>query len=319
MASVTPDRPALRVVVASAVELGVAGVEALAGAGPSIVGIFGLDPGRAAFQSDYRDLAAVAAARGIPALRVSDLNAPASVAQLRAWAPDVMFVLGWPRLLRREVRDVPRLGSIGTHPTLLPEHRGRHPLIWALVEGRTRGGLTLFRLDDGVDSGDVLWQRSFEIGILDDAGDLYRKVEALERIAIAELVPALQHGTVRPVPQDPARASYRRKRTARDGEIDWSAPTMTSYDLIRALARPYPGAHTSHAGRKVVVRRSRLPDDATRGAAGTEPPGTVIARTPQELHVRTGDGYLRLIEVETEEGAGIEVGDRLGPLWSRRS
>lgn len=269
-----------------------------------------LDPGRAAFNSDYRDLAVVAAAHGLPALRVADINAPATVAQLRAWSPDVMFVLGWPQLVRREARDIARLGSIGAHPTLLPEARGRHPLIWALVEGRTRGGLTFFRLDDGADSGDVVWQRPFDIGILDDAGDLYHRVQALERVAIAELVPALENGTLAAMPQDETRASYRRRRSEVDGEIDWRAPTLVAYNLIRALARPYPGAHTYHRGRKVIVRRSILPTDATITLATRA--GTVIAKVPGELHVRTGDGYLRLVEVESQEGVAIEVGDRLG-------
>jgi len=277
-----------------------------------VVGVVALDPSRASFTSDYRDLAAVAAARGIPALRVTDVNASATVAQLRVWAPDVMFVLGWPQLVHREARDVPRLGAIGTHPTLLPEHRGRHPLIWALVEGRTRGGLTFFRLADGADSGDVVWQRSFDIGILDDAGDLYRRVEALERAGIAELVPALESGTLTSRPQDATRASYRRRRREADGLIDWSAPTQVSYNLIRALARPYPGAHTYHRGRKVIVWRSLLPVASAPPSALGAIAGTVIAKVAGELHVRTGDGHLRLVEIETGGATAIEVGDQLG-------
>jgi methionyl-tRNA formyltransferase len=306
------NRPRLRAVIASAVELGIASLEALIGSGAAVVGVLGLDRSRASFNSDYRDLAAVAEADGLPALRVTDINASTTVAQLRAWSPDVMFVVGWPQLVRRETRDVPRLGSIGAHPTLLPEHRGRHPLIWALVEGRTRGGLTFFRLDDGADSGDIVWQRPFDIGILDDAGDLYDRVEALERVAIAELVPALESGTLTAAPQDAARASYRRKRSEADGAIDWSAPTVVSYNLVRALARPYPGAHTYHRGHKVVVLRSALPTSAPPAAALDTVAGTVITAVDGELHVRTGDGYLRLIEVDTGDGTAIEIGDRLG-------
>ena len=280
--------------------------------GGDVVAVLTLPPDRAHAHSDFADLAPVAAEYGVPLHHVRKTNEPATIELIRSLAPDVIFIFGWSQLVPPEVLSIPRLGCIGTHPTLLPKNRGRHPLIWALVDGLEESGLTFLYLDEGADSGDILWQRPFEITLEDDAGSLYERIKDLACEGIREFLPQLEQGTAPRLPQDHAQATYRRKRTEEDGQIDWSISTRATYNLIRALARPYPGAHTYWNSTKVTVWQARLPDVASSSGFDTAPSGTVERATDGTLRVRTGDGYLSMVDYETANGSRIPSLARLG-------
>ena len=128
----------------------------------------------------------LAAQAGIPFFAFAKVKDDETIARVRDLQPDVIFVWGLSQLIPAELLAIPRQGCIGVHPTLLPRNRGRHPLIWTLVDGLSEGGLTFFYLDEGADSGDILWQRPFPVHREDDAASLYRKIEALAAEAIAE-------------------------------------------------------------------------------------------------------------------------------------
>ena len=293
----------MRIVLAGAVQFSRACLETVIAAAGEVAGV--LSPAResAAFNSDYADLAPIAKRHGIPVLRVANINEPDTVSGIRALSPDVMFVFGFSQLLRQEVLAIPPRGVIGSHPTLLPEGRGRHPLIWTLVKGLDHGGLTFFHMDEGADSGAILWQRAFPVTLDDDAGSLYGKMTGLARQAIPEFLPQLADGNAPRTPQDESRATVWPKRSEADGEIDWGAPAMTAYNLIRALTRPYPGAHSFVDGRRLTVWRARL---ARRGPADAVP-GAVTGRTVDGILVKTGEGWLEILRCD---GPGA---DRLRP------
>lgn len=246
--------------------------------------------------SDYCDLAEVARRHDVPLFRFRKIGDPESVALVRSLDPDVIFVFGLSQLVPPSVLAIPRLGCIGTHPALLPKHRGRHPLIWALVEGLSESGLTFFFLDEGADSGDILWQKSFPITCDDDASTLYSRIKALASEAVPVILTQLATGTARRIPQDHGAATYWRKRTAADGVIDWSGSATRAFNLVRALTRPYPGATTMCEGHQISVWRSR-PRDAVKGWLQV-PPGCVIGPASQGLLVQCGEGVLELLEWE---------------------
>jgi methionyl-tRNA formyltransferase len=281
--------------------------------GGDVVAVLTADEERARRHSDAADLSEAARVHEIPCHRIRNINAPETLALLRRLAPDMIFIFGWSQLVSKEVLAIPTKGCIGAHPALLPRNRGRHPLIWALAEGRTEGGLTFFYLDEGADSGDILWQKRFPIALTDDAGALYGKIKALAAEGIREFLPRLKDGTVPRVPQDHSLATYGRKRTERDGEIDWAAPSLSIYNLIRALAHPYPGAHTFLKGGRVLVWRAR-PPEGTEERADDSAPGTVLSESGGTFDVRTGDGRLTVFDLETPEGSMIQIkiGDRFG-------
>ncbi len=263
--------------------------------------------------SDYADLSETASQYNVPLYRLQRrINAPENVDLIRSLEPDVIFVFGWSQIVSKEVLDIPPLGCIGTHPALLPRNRGRHPLIWALAKGMRESGLTFFYLDEGVDSGDILWQKSFPITLEDDAGTLYEKIKALASEAIPEFLPQLEGGAAPRIPQNHHLATYWRKRTESDGEIDWSHSTIRIYNLIRALTHPYVGAHTYLGGQKIIIWKAKLPD---RGLSDDEQilkPGTILASGEKWFNVRTGDGFIKVSEYEATGRALVEIGTRLG-------
>ena len=283
--------------------------------GGNVVAVFTPERRYARLNSDYADLGLLAQAHNIPVHRIRRLNDPENVSILRELRPDVIFVFGPSQIVSAEVLSIPTLGCIGTHPALLPKNRGRHPLIWALVEGLNESGLTFFYLDQGTDSGDILWQQPFPITLEDDAGTLYERVKLLAGEGIAEFLPQLEQGVASRMPQDHAKATYWRKRTEADGEINWSGSAMQAYNLIRALTHPYVGAHTFLSDHRVLVWRNGLiSDPAWHGAGLNSTPGEVMKCNDGRIAVRTGDGLLELIDWEIEGDARLAPGVRLGRI-----
>jgi len=268
--------------------------------GGNVTEVLTLDEEKARFNSDYADLEPVANQYGVPVHRIKNINDQETVKHIKSLDPDVMFVFGFSQLIKKEILDIPDLGCIGTHPALLPKNRGRHPLTWALIDDLTVSGLTFFYLDEGADSGDILWQKEFTISDDDDAGTLYGKIKTLASEGIMEFLPLLEAGSAPRIQQEQCKASYWRKRNEEDGEIHWAGTTRQAYNLIRALTRPYIGAHTFERENKVLIWRSRI----FRGQVeipGYEDarPGQVLTLPSPDFYIRTGDGILQVLEWES--------------------
>jgi len=249
-------------------------LEAAAVSGAEIVGVVTLpgpiDPNRAGHCSFDE----VASRLGAALVETQDVNAEATLDAVRALDPELTFVVGWSQLVRDPFIELAREGVFGMHPALLPRHRGRAPIPWAILSGLARTGVTLFEIvDSTADSGAIVGQ-----------------------VAVR---------TALRIPQDPRRASAWPKRTPADGIIDWETRAPYLYDWVRAQTRPYPGAFTFLGDEKVVVWRAR-PVELEEPA----PAGTVVAASPEGLVVACGEGGLLLEEVEGAEE--LAVGARLG-------
>lgn len=303
----------MRIVIVGAVEFTRTCIREVLRQGGEVVGIVSVPWYRAKFSSDYVDLEPVARAHGIPYYSVARVSDPESIEIFRNLKPDVIFVFGFSQLIPKELLELPNLGCIGTHPALLPKHRGRHPLIWALVQGWTESGLSFFFLSEEVDDGDILWQERFEITLEDNAGSLYEKISTLAVKAIGEFLPRLESGDFERIPQDDSQATTLRKRSAEDGEIQWDGDAMTVYNLVRALTTPYPGAHTWFDGKLIRVWRAELVEEEFPNARAAQP-GRVLDRRNRQLYVATGEGVIRLRHWECEEDHDVlpDPGDRLG-------
>lgn len=297
----------LRLVMAGAVEFSRACLKALVAARAPLQGVVALPPAAAARHSDYADLGAAAREAGLPAHETKDVNDPDALAAVRAWAPDVLLILGWSQLLRSEALSLAPMGTIGSHPALLPRNRGRHPIVWQLIHGETESGLTLFWLDATADGGPILLQERFPLDPDDDAADFYRKMTEAGVRMMPEMVRLLEGGSPPRVPQDESRSTTLRKRTAEDGWVDWSRPSADIHNLIRALARPYVGASTRAGDTEVKLWRARRHSLPVPPAA----PGTVLSTAP--LRVRTGDGAVDVLESDPPPDrfpAGFAFGSR---------
>jgi methionyl-tRNA formyltransferase len=201
----------------------------------------------------------------VPLHRITSSRSPETVAAVKELKPDLIVVISWSQIIPAAIIDTPVLGCVGIHYSLLPARRGGAPLSWAIIDGLSESGITLFYLDDGVDAGDIIAQRRFQIGPRDTVADLLDKVVGLAPGLLAEYEPALEQGTAPRVKQDESLASYTTRRTPADGEIDWSR-SLTEIDrFIRAQAPPYPCAFTGLGSeRRLVVEFARLDEAGER-------------------------------------------------------
>jgi methionyl-tRNA formyltransferase len=178
--------------------------------------------------------------------------------EIRELRPDVVLVVGFSQIIPQALLDVPPRGVIGFHSAVLPGRRGCSPLIWAMVEGLTETGVTMFYMDSGIDTGDVVDTRSFPIEPEDYAADVLRKADDATIDLLRAHLDGVLDGAAPRASQEGTPSTYTRKRTAADGEIDWSRPAREIVDLIRALAPPYPVAHTFGGdGVPILIERAR--------------------------------------------------------------
>lgn len=242
--------------------------------------------------SDYADLGPVAAAYGKEVYyfgRIAD-----ETEYICSKKADIIFVLGLSQIIPAEILRAAAIGCIGSHPALLPQNRGRHPIVWAIVNGLKKSGVTLFWLDAGVDSGDIWAQREFAITEEDTARSIYTKATELTVDILKQKIPELEKGVICRTAQNHAQANYWRRRTGKDAEIDWRMSSERIHNLVRGLSRPYVGAHCVAQGKKCPVWQTRiLPPDVR---LGNIEPGKVIAVQGKKLTVKTGDGLLELVE-----------------------
>ena len=247
--------------------------------------------------SDFARLDEIGERNDIAVHFTDDVNGRETIDWLRKVGPDVIFCFGWSRLLRPELLAIPRKGVVGYHPALLPQNRGRHPLIWALVLGLEETGSTFFQMDEHADSGDILSQKRIAISSDDDAGSLYQKMTDTALSQLDELIPELANDTVCPIQQDPQHANTWRKRSVEDGRIDWRMPATNIHNLVRALAPPYPGATARRGEQDMIVWRTRL--DKTEAPDNIEP-GRVLRVQNREIVVKTGRSTVTLVDHEID-------------------
>lgn len=263
--------------------------------GGDVVGICTLRS--SVFNADHSDLSDIAVRHDIPWLDVPDINAAESLAWVRARQPDVVFCFGWSRLLKREFLGIPRLGVVGFHPAALPQNRGRHPVIWALVLGLKETGSTFFLMDEGADSGDILSQEIIKISDDDDAGSLYQKITRTALEQIESFLPHLSNEIFDRRPQDSSLANSWRKRQRADGVIDWRMSARSIHNLVRGLAKPYVGASFIYEGVEIKVWKTECVIDAP---LNLEPGRVISAKDGKCSVVKCGEGAIRLILTEPE-------------------
>jgi methionyl-tRNA formyltransferase len=203
--------------------------------------------------TDYADLCALAEANDIPVLKTANVNSANTLQWVDSRQADVIFCFGWSRLLKSEILNLTRLGVIGFHPAELPMNRGRHPLIWALALGLPHTASTFFFMEEGADSGNILSQVIVPIHYEDDARSLYDRIAetAVEQLDV--FLPQLAIGNYVSRPQNHDIATHWRKRGTPDGRIDFRMPARGIYNLVRALAHPYAGAHFRFSGADIKV------------------------------------------------------------------
>lgn len=293
----------MRIVFIGAVEFSRRALQLLVALRSNVVGVCTLE--HSAFNADHADLRALCETHGLPWKYTPDVNAPESIEWIVSHRPDVIFCFGWSRLLKSALLQIAPLGVVGFHPAALPANRGRHPLIWALALGLTETASTFFFMDEGADRGDILSQSRIEIDDTDDAATLYEKIVQHSLRQIQDFLPQLASGVAPRRQQDEKLSSTWRKRGRADGQIDWRMSSLTIHNLVRALTKPYIGAHLSYRGTDVKVWRTMLVADVPLNAE----PGKVIMVDEGGAIVKCGEHGIRL--VKTEPAFAPSVGEYL--------
>jgi methionyl-tRNA formyltransferase len=258
------------------------------------------------FNADYVDLAPICKEYDIPVHFEDAQNKDQSVKFMKIHEPDIIFCFGWSYLLNDDFLTLPEQGVIGFHPAKLPKNRGRHPIIWALALGLKETASTFFKMDEGADTGPILSQVDIDIDYTDDANTLYKKIMSTAQQQIAEFTEQLLKGTAEFKPQDNSKATNWRKRSRKDGLIDWRMPAEDIYNLIRALTTPYPGAEFKYKENYLQVWKSRVcsemfPDNIE--------PGYILTIDCNGILVKcAGHSAVWLLDVKLDN---IKVGDYL--------
>ena len=305
----------MRIVVAGATVSTHQTLEALVRHGAEIVGVLQLRNESSHTVTAFSPLDELAEPHGIPYAKFRNINDSEIVEQVREWQPDLMFVVGLSQLVRDEMMSIPKRGCVGFHPTFLPAGRGRAPLAWLTLDGQP-GAATFFMIDEGVDSGPIFVQETFEVAPDDYASDVERKLVAATEAGLDRWLPDLLSGVWNPRPQDEVLATYNGRRSIDDGLLNWYQSSDDIHALIRAASTPHPGAYTWYQGRKLIVWRAELEKHLLwRGAVGR----VLHTEVARGALIQTGDGLVWLTQVQFSEDSEpcsaekvLKVGIKLG-------
>lgn len=263
-------------------------------------------------------LVELARAHSVPVLQPERARGPEFLAALRALAPDVLLVASYGEILRQDVLDVAPRGAFNVHASLLPRHRGASPIQAAILAGDAETGVSVQRMVLALDEGDVVHEERTPIGPRENAGDLLNRLADLGAVAALRALDAVEDGTAKLRPQDPAHATYAKRIRKEEGTIDWSLDADAIDRHVRART-PWPGARTTSPGglELTVLDVQPLPDRAHSAAPGT------LLEARDALVVACGRGALdiralkpagkgRMEALAWSRGARLEVGARFG-------
>jgi methionyl-tRNA formyltransferase len=260
---------------------------------------------------------------GIPVFQPEKVRLPESVARISAERPDLIVVAAYGHILPKSVLEIPPLGCINVHASLLPKYRGAAPINWAIVAGETETGVTIMKMDVGMDTGPILHVRRTPIAANDTAGSVYGTLSRLGSEALSEALAMLHEGTLAETPQDDSLATKAPMLTKEHGRIDWSRTAEEVRNLVRGMA-PWPSAYTRHGGRTLKVLSAAVREDGGKDVPPVSAPGEIVGVGRDGIFVACGKGTLALVEVQPEggkpmsswayaQGRRVGRGERLSP------
>lgn len=242
-----------------------------------------------------------ALALALPVLQPERARNADFIAELKQIGPDLIVVVAYGQILPQALLDVPRFGCLNVHTSLLPKYRGAAPIQWAILNGETETGVTIMKMDAGMDTGDILRQIRTPITAGDNSQTLHDRLAALGAELIAPTINDYVAGMIQPQSQ-PEGATYARKISKEDGRIDWSQPAHQIWNRVRAFT-PWPGAFTFQAGQPKPRLLKIWKAEAEPHQTGK--PGTVLCSDNSGIVVAAGEGALRIIELQREGGRRV--------------
>lgn len=255
--------------------------------------------------------------KGIEVFQPVRVRKPEAVEKLASWNADIFVVAAFGQILSQEILDMPKYGCINIHASLLPKYRGAAPIQWSIINGDDVTGVTIQQMNAGVDTGDILFTEEIPVAPTDTYATLYDKLEALGAQMIVPALENIEKGNVNPVPQNEEESSHVSMIDKAMGKIDFSRPACEIERLVRGL-NPWPSAYTVCRGKTMKIWESCLADETVNGE-----PGSIHSVSREAICINTGDGVLKVTELQLEGkkrmlvkdfllGYRIEKGEMLG-------
>ncbi|GGY60980.1 methionyl-tRNA formyltransferase [Marinobacter zhanjiangensis] len=295
----------MRIVFAGTPDFAAVALRALLATDHDIVAVY-TQPDRPAGRGrkqQYGPVKQTAVESDIPVYQPESLKDESEQQRLRDLQPDVMVVAAYGLILPRAVLDIPRLGCLNIHASLLPRWRGAAPIHRAIEAGDAETGITIMQMAAGLDTGDMLLKQRTPIHDDDTGGSLHDRLADMGGRAIVEALAALDTRGLDAEPQDESQATYAHKLSKHEAHIDWQASAVDIARKVRAF-NPWPGTDVELDGQRVRIHEAFAVDDTT-----TQPPGTVLTRERAGVDVACGDGILRVTRVQLPGTRAMSVSD----------
>ena len=261
-------------------------------------------------QAEVNPMRELAIARGLPVFEPESINTDESRAELAKYRPELLIVCDYGQILRPETLAIAPRGGINLHASLLPKYRGAAPINWAIYHGDLETGVTVIHMTPEVDAGPAIKQARMSIGLSDTAVDLEPRLAALGVPLVLQAIDELQSGRVQEIPQDPRLATRAPRLKKSDGQIDWSRPAQAIRNQIRAM-QPWPKSFTlwhrpsGEPMRLIIEEVDILPSDSMAH------PGEIVQASGETLTIATGDGHLRIKQLQPAGKRVMPAGDFL--------
>jgi len=266
----------------------------------------------------------IALDKGLEVFQPENINDEESIKRIKEFNPDIILVVAYGQILSSHILNIPKIGCINIHGSLLPKYRGAAPINRAIINGEKETGITFMFMKEKVDAGEIIFQEKIDILADETCGELYYRLSDLSARSLPKLLEKIKNGKIERIPQDNKLATFARKMNKEDGKIDWSDKGEKVYNLIRGTI-PYPGAFTYYKGRKLKITQARfLNDYQGETDIGSPKPGRVVKTEKNGILISTEDKgiikILRLIPAGSKEltaeqfvnGYKIKAGDVLG-------
>ena len=241
----------------------------------------------------YTPVKECAVAHGIEVYQPAKIRAEESVEYLRQYNADIIIVEAFGQIIPKAILEMPCFGCVNVHASLLPKYRGAAPIQWAVLNGDQVTGVTTMRMDEGLDTGDMIMKQEVIVDEDETGGSLFDKLSALGGSMILSTLKGLEDGTITRTPQGESETSYAKMLTKEMGHIDWTKDAASIERLVRGL-NPWPSAYTSYAGKTMKIWAADVAD-----LPGERTPGKIHV-TKNQLFVETGDGVLDVKELQLE-------------------
>lgn len=242
----------------------------------------------------------VALKHQIPVYQPRRVKEPEFVEQLKALAPDIILVAAFGQILSKDILDLPPLGCINVHASLLPKYRGSAPIQWVILNGEEKTGVTIMRMDVGCDTGDMILKREIDITKEETGGSLHDKLAGIGGEALLEAIELIKDGTATYTKQDDSQSTYIKMLSKEMGRIDFSNDADSIERMIRGL-NPWPSAYTYYKGKTLKLWSAEVFDDPEMIKDSEEAElGSIVKVTKEAIFVKTGDKLLKINELQLE-------------------